>query len=66
MWDDFVEAVGGTVGAEPNPETLECVEAWTREDGFGTQLARLYAVESGQPDDLEDQVRGTLRPLRHP
>lgn len=49
MWDGFVEAVGGNVAAEPNKETLECVEVWTREDGFGTQLARLYAVESGQP-----------------
>ena len=49
MWDGFVNSVGGTVGAEPNRETLECVETWTRADGFGPQLARMYAVESGQP-----------------
>jgi pyrroloquinoline-quinone synthase len=49
MWDGFVEAVGGDVDAAPNPETTECVEAWTRQDGFGPQLARLFAVESGQP-----------------
>ena len=49
MWDGFVNEVGGTVGAEPNAETLECVEAWTKADGFGKQLARMYAVESGQP-----------------
>lgn len=49
MWDGFVNAVGGTVGAEPNPETLKCVETWTRSDGFGRQLARMFAIESGQP-----------------
>jgi len=58
MWDGFVEAVGGTVGAEPNPETLECVEAWTKEDGFGPQLARLYAVESGQPEISKTKTEG--------
>ena len=50
MWDQFVDAVGGDSGAAPNPETVECVEAWTRTDGFGPQLARLFAVESGQPE----------------
>ena len=49
LWDGFVGAVGGKVGDEPNSETLECVEAWTKADGFGRQLARLFAVESGQP-----------------
>ena len=58
MWDGFVEAVGGAVGAEPNPETLECVGAWTREDGFGRQLARLYAVESGQPEISKTKSEG--------
>lgn len=58
MWDGFVEAVGGTVGAEPNSETLECVDAWTTEDGFGPQLARLYAVESGQPEISKTKSEG--------
>ncbi len=49
LWDGFVGAVGGTVGDEPTEETLDCVAAWTRADGFGPQLARMYAVESGQP-----------------
>ncbi len=58
MWDGFVEAVGGTVGATPNAETLECVETWTKEDGFGRQLARLYAVESGQPEISKTKTEG--------
>jgi pyrroloquinoline-quinone synthase len=49
LWDGFVEAVGGEVAAEPTPETQECVDAWTADDGRLSQLARLYAIESGQP-----------------
>lgn len=49
LWDGFVEAVGGEVGAAPNAETKECVEAWTAANGRLAQLVRLYAIESGQP-----------------
>jgi pyrroloquinoline-quinone synthase len=49
LWDGFVEAVGGEVGAEPTPETRECVAQWTAEEGFLAALVRLYAIESGQP-----------------
>jgi pyrroloquinoline-quinone synthase len=50
LWDDFVEAAGGEIGAEPTRETAECVTAWTAPDGYLTQLARMYAIESGQPE----------------
>jgi pyrroloquinoline-quinone synthase len=50
LWDDFVEAAGGEIGAEPTAETAECVSAWTATDGYLAQLARLYAIESGQPE----------------
>ena len=50
LWDDFVEAAGGEIGAEPTPETAECVSDWTAHDGYLAQLARLYAIESGQPE----------------
>jgi pyrroloquinoline-quinone synthase len=50
LWDDFVEAAGGEIGAEPTPETAECVTAWTAPDGYLAQLARMYAIESGQPE----------------
>ncbi|MGI8461017.1 MAG: TenA family transcriptional regulator [Solirubrobacterales bacterium] len=49
LWDGFVEAAGGGVAAVPTAETRECVEAWTADDGVLANLARLYAIESGQP-----------------
>ncbi len=50
LWDDFVEAAGGEIGAEPTPETAECVQTWTARKGYLSALARLYAIESGQPE----------------
>jgi pyrroloquinoline-quinone synthase len=50
LWDDFVEAAGGEIGAEPTLETAECVRAWTEPDGYLAAVARLYAIESGQPE----------------
>lgn len=50
LWDGFVDAVGGATDAEPTSETAECVEAWTAPDGRLATLARLYAIESGQPE----------------
>ena len=50
LWDDFVEAAGGEIGAEPTAETAECVSAWTASGGYLVRLARLYAIESGQPE----------------
>jgi pyrroloquinoline-quinone synthase len=50
LWDGFVEAAGGEIGAEPTPETAECVTAWTAPNGYLAQLARMYAIESGQPE----------------
>ena len=49
LWDGFVEAVGGDVGAAPNEQTRECMSAWTADDGLLSALVRLYAIESGQP-----------------
>ena len=50
LWDSFVEATGGEIGAEPTAETAECIHAWTARDGYLSALARLYAIESGQPE----------------
>lgn len=58
VWDGFVEAVGGDAGAPANDETRECTEAWTRQDGAVAALARLYAVESGQPAISQTKLEG--------
>jgi pyrroloquinoline-quinone synthase len=50
LWDGFVEAAGGEIGAEPTPETADCVRSWTAPEGYLGALARLYAIESGQPE----------------
>jgi pyrroloquinoline-quinone synthase len=50
LWDDFVEATGGSTGAAPIPETAACVAEWTGDGDQLTTLVRLYAIESGQPE----------------
>jgi pyrroloquinoline-quinone synthase len=61
LWDGFVEAAGGEIGAEPTPETAECVTAWTAPDGYLAQLARMYAIESGQPEISRIKREGLSR-----
>jgi pyrroloquinoline-quinone synthase len=61
LWDGFVEAAGGEIGAEPTPETSECVTAWTAPDGYLAQLARLFAIESGQPEIARVKREGLAR-----
>jgi pyrroloquinoline-quinone synthase len=61
LWDGFVEAAGGEIGAEPTPETAECVTAWTAPDGYLAQLARMYAIESGQPEIARVKREGLER-----
>jgi pyrroloquinoline-quinone synthase len=60
LWDDFVEAAGGTIGAEPHPETAECVGEWTSQGTYLESLARLYAIESGQPEIAKIKRDGLL------
>ncbi len=61
LWDDFVDAAGGEIGAEPTPETAECVSAWTAPEGYLSQLARMYAIESGQPEIARVKREGLAR-----
>ncbi len=58
LWDGFVEAVGGEIGAEPTAETAECVRAWTAPSNYLVALARLYAIESGQPEISKTKREG--------
>jgi pyrroloquinoline-quinone synthase len=61
LWDGFVEAAGGEIGAEPTPETTECVSTWTSSDGYLGRLARMYAIESGQPEIAQVKRDGLAR-----
>jgi pyrroloquinoline-quinone synthase len=61
LWDDFVEAAGGEIGAEPTAETAQCVTAWTTPDGYLSELARMYAIESGQPEISRVKREGLSR-----
>ena len=61
LWDDFVTAAGGEIGAEPTPETSECVREWTSGQGYLASLARLYAIESGQPEISHVKREGLAR-----
>lgn len=58
LWDGFVDAVGGDRDAEPTAETADCVEVWAERDGALTALARLYAIESGQPQISQTKLEG--------
>ena len=61
LWDDFVEAAGGKIGAEPTPETADCVHSWTAPNGYLEALATLYAIESGQPEISKVKRDGLVR-----
>jgi pyrroloquinoline-quinone synthase len=58
LWDGFVDAVGGDDEAAPTADTAGCVEVWTEQDGALAALARLYAIESGQPQISETKLAG--------
>ncbi len=61
LWDSFIEAAGGEIGAEPTPETTECIRTWTAPEGYLASLARLYAIESGQPEISRIKREGLAR-----
>lgn len=58
LWDGFVDAVGGDSDAVPTAETAQCVEVWTEQGGALSGLARLYAIESGQPQISKTKLEG--------
>ncbi len=62
LWDGFVGATGGVTDAPATTETAECVRAWTRDEDAAELLARLYAVESSQPEISRTKLEGLLGP----
>jgi pyrroloquinoline-quinone synthase len=51
LWDDFVRAMDGDVGAAAAPETAHCAGIWTDQRGQAPLhgLVGIYAIEASQP-----------------
>jgi pyrroloquinoline-quinone synthase len=60
LWDGFVDAAGGDAADPATAETAACVKAWTAGSDPLETLARLYAVESGQPEISRTKREGLL------
>lgn len=60
LWDGFLEEAGGQAADDATPETAECVRTWTANGDALETLARLYAVESGQPPISRTKREGLL------
>lgn len=60
LWDGFLDAAGGSSADAANPETAACVAEWTAGDDALLTLARLYAIESGQPEISRTKLDGLL------
>ncbi len=61
IWDGFVEAADGDASDAATPETSACVAAWTAGEDQLETLARLYAIESGQPAISRTKREGLLK-----
>jgi pyrroloquinoline-quinone synthase len=60
LWDGFLDAVGGDAADAPTHETEECVRSWTADGELVESLARLYAIESGQPEISRTKRQGLI------
>lgn len=60
LWDGFLEAVGGDAADAPTHETAQCVDSWTADGELVEKLARLYAIESGQPEISRTKREGLV------
>jgi pyrroloquinoline-quinone synthase len=61
LWDAFGEAVGFERGAQPRPETRECVEGWTAGKTALDHLVATYAIEAAQPAISQTKLEGLVR-----
>jgi pyrroloquinoline-quinone synthase len=59
LWDDFAAAVGAKKHDEPNPETLDCADAWRRTDPLEAR-AVLYSIEAAQPAISRTKLAGLV------
>jgi pyrroloquinoline-quinone synthase len=58
LWDEFATAFGADTNGVPNPQTGECVIAWTAPGNRLEALAVMYAIEAGQPDVSQAKLDG--------
>ncbi len=63
LWDRFARATGEraalAAGESPaQPQTRECVRAWTAGGDLLEKLAVLYAIEAGQPAISQTKLQG--------
>lgn len=58
LWDGFVATSRGDTSDAPTAETEQCVRAWTEGGDLLSKLARLYAIESGQPPISRTKLDG--------
>ena len=59
LWDDFAAALSAPLDRSPKPETIECVNAWRREDPLEAR-AVLYAIEASQPAISRTKLQGLV------
>jgi pyrroloquinoline-quinone synthase len=60
VWDEFARATGNGCDDRPNLETRACVATWCAEDGLLPTLARMYAIESRQPEISRTKREGLV------
>ena len=60
LWDGFLNEAGGNAGDAPTHETADCVRAWVADGDALELLARLYAIESAQPEISRTKREGLL------
>jgi pyrroloquinoline quinone (PQQ) biosynthesis protein C len=60
LWDGFVDACDGDSAAEATPETAGCVAGLTGDGDVVELMARLYALESGQPEISRTKREGLV------
>jgi len=58
LWDEFAAAFGAETDRDPDPETAECVVAWTAPENRREALAVMYAIEAGQPAVSQAKLDG--------
>jgi pyrroloquinoline-quinone synthase len=59
LWDDFASALEADLERPPSAETAACAAAWS---GSGVEgAARLYAIESAQPEISRTKLAGLTR-----